>query len=88
MAYTIQSWEDFWQLYRSLIQLSLENKQETIADKLKEAQRYVNGLTDGWHDFKNEFEKVISSNRKMLTREQLELANYLLTTLHESLTNR
>lgn len=52
------------------------------------AQKYVNGLTDGWYEFKFSFEKVLKSNRQNMTKEQNEIAEFLFTTLNRTLTNR
>lgn len=88
MLYKVQSWEDYWELYNQLINFLTASKEELVVAELKEAQKYVNGFTDGWHDFKNEFERVILSYRSKLTAEQLRLAEYLLMTLRQSLANR
>jgi hypothetical protein len=49
---------------------------------------YVNGLTDGWYDFKNAFEKSHKTNRNNMANQQNEIADFLMKTLNESLTNR
>ena len=54
---TSNAWQDYWKTFDNLIeQLSADNKTEIIAD-FKDAQKYVNGLTDGWYEFKYSFEK-------------------------------
>jgi hypothetical protein len=45
-------------------------------------------LTDGWYDFKNAFEKSHKINRHNITDQQNEIADFLMKTLNESLTNR
>jgi len=88
MPFKVQSWEDYWELYSQLINYLIASNEELVVAELKEAQKYVNGFTDGWHDFKNEFERVVLSYRSRLTSEQLGLAEYLLMTLRQSLANR
>lgn len=86
--YKLESWKDYWELFNELIeQLDSDNKTE-ITTEFKEAQRYVNGLTDGWYDFKNAFEESHKTNRHNMTGQQNEIADFLMKALNESLTNR
>ncbi len=86
--YKLTGWQDYWKIFDELIEhLTSDNKPEIITE-FKEAQKYVNGLTDGWYEFKFAFEKSLNSNRQHLTAEQNEIADFLLTTLNKSLTNR
>lgn len=86
--YKLTGWQDYWKIFDELIEhLTSDNKPEIIAE-FKEALKYVNGLTDGWYEFKFAFEKSLNSNRQHLTAEQNEIADFLLTTLNKSLTNR
>lgn len=86
--YTLTSWQDYWKIFDELIEnFTSENKAEIIAE-FKEAQKYVNGLTDGWYEFKFALEKAINSNTQNMTEEQNQIAGFLLTTLTKSLTNR
>ena len=86
--YQITSWLDYWNLFNELIELlKSDNKTEIIVD-FKNAQKYVNGLTDGWYEFKFSFEKSINANRQNMTEQQNEIAAFLLTTINKTLTNR
>ncbi|MCO5287500.1 MAG: hypothetical protein M9898_13890 [Chitinophagaceae bacterium] len=86
--YKLTGWQDYWRIFDELIeQLLSENKLE-ITVEFKDAQKYVNGLTDGWYEFKFAFEKVLNSNRQNMTEDQNEIADFLLTTLNKSLANR
>jgi len=86
--YTLTGWQDYWKIFDELIeQLTSDNKAEIIVE-FKEAQKYVNGLTDGWYEFKFALEKTINSNKQKMTEEQNQIADFLLTTLNKSLTNR
>lgn len=82
------AWQDYWKIFDDLIeQLAIENKTQIIAE-FKDAQKYVNGLTDGWYEFKFSFEKSFQSNRKNMTEEQNRIATFLLTTLNDVLKNQ
>ena len=82
--YQITSWLEYWKIFDLL---NSDNKTD-IAVKFKDAQKYANGLTDGWYEFKLVFEKSLNANRQNVIEEQNHIANFLLTTLNKSLTNR
>jgi hypothetical protein len=86
--YKLAGWQDFWKIFDELIALLHSDKKIMIIDEFKDAQKYVNGLTDGWYEFKFAFEKSLKSNRQHLTAEQNEIADFLIATLNKSLTNR
>lgn len=86
--YTLRDWKDFWNIFDELIdQLFLDNK-TTIIEEFKDAQKNVNGLTDGLYEFMFAFEKTLKTNRQYLTTEQNVIADFLITTLNKSLSNR
>lgn len=82
------SFDDYWPLFDKLIKLlDIDKKQQIIAE-LEDAQSYVNGLTDGWFEFKSAFEKTLKSNKSQMTIEQLDIADFLISSLNKVLTNR
>lgn len=83
-----KSWEDYWQEYRKLISLLRNAEHEDIAHALEDALTYVNGFTDGWHQFKDAFEEVIETYKQDLTKEQHDLAISLLQTVKTALSYR
>lgn len=85
--YKLAAWQDFWKMFDELIALLQSDNKTSIIDEFKEAQKYVNGLTDGWYEFKVAFEKSLTSNREKLTAEQNEIADFLITTLNKSFPN-
>lgn len=87
-GYPLTNWQDFWKVFDELIELLKTGNQEQIVLELKDAQLYANGLTDGWFDFKSAFEKSLQSNRSKMTAEQTAVADFLISTLNKSLTNR
>ncbi len=86
--YTLTGWQDYWKIFDELIELLyLDNKVEIIVE-FKDAQKYVNGLTDGWYDFQFAFEKTLKTNRHNLTDEQTHIADFLHNEINKSLTKR
>jgi hypothetical protein len=84
----ITNWDEYWKLFDNLCSsLNLDNKQ-FIVTELKDAQQHVNGLTDGWHEFLNKFEKVNNAYKKNFSQEQYNLAQTLIQNLKSSLCNR
>jgi len=86
--YTLTGWQDYWKIFDELIDLLKADNQEQIVLEFKDAQLYLNGLTDGWFDFKSAFEKSLQANRTKMTVDQTDIADFLILTLNKSLTNR
>ena len=86
--YTLTGWQDYWKIFDELIELLKADNQEQIILEFKDAQLYVNGLTDGWFEFKSAFEKSLQANRNKITVDQTDIADFLILTLNKSLTNR
>lgn len=85
--YILNNWQDFWKLFDELIgKLNSDNKDE-IAFEFNEAMKLVNGLTDGWYEFKFAFEKLFHVKKHHLTKEEYQLAEFLLITLNKSFPN-
>ncbi|NQY30014.1 MAG: hypothetical protein HRT69_11155 [Flavobacteriaceae bacterium] len=74
---------NYWEKFDALCQSVLNKDEQDLHYSLKGAQQYANGLTDGWHDFLNEFEKVIKEYK--LSNEDNNVAQSLISTLKESL---
>lgn len=84
----ICDWNEYWEMYDKLIvELKNENK-VSIANKLIEARTFVNGLTDGWFEFKEKLDEVIESNRGNLTSTQKNILHNLSSTLKYVLKRR
>ena len=86
--YKITSWLEYWKIFEELIDLLNSDNKKDIALEFIDAQKYVNGLTDGWYEFKSAFENSLNANRQNLTEEQNQIVNFLLTNLNKSLTDR
>ena len=84
----INNWTDYWKRFDQLIISLSETNQISCIEELKEAQLHVNGLTDGWFEFLEGFEKSIDKFRNQLSKDQIHQANILISTLRNILTNR
>ena len=62
----VNNWEEYWIRYDSLVKNLKKENQFELANKLVDAKKRVNGLTDGWFEFKNEFEVIIKQNKSLL----------------------
>ena len=83
--YEVNNFEEYWIKYDSLVKNLKKEHQFELANKLVDAKKNVNGLTDGWFEFKNEFEVVIKQNKSILNNVNLELALFLIKTIKLSL---
>ena len=88
MVYKITSWQDYWLQFDELIRLLLAGDKEEVVARLRHAQLYVNGMTDGWHEFMREFGETIADHRDDLSAQQFAIADHLLTSLKWSLAGR
>jgi len=78
--------KDYWKKF-DLLCSELENEeQHALIIELREAQSYNNGLTDGWYDFLQAFQKAIQTYK--LSEFNKKLADNLIETLRLSLENR
>ena len=83
--YEVNNWEEYWIRYDSLVKNLNKENQFELANKLVDAKKRVNGLTDGWFEFKNEFEVIIKQNKSLLNIVNLELSLFLIKTIKSSL---
>jgi hypothetical protein len=80
-GYNVMSWQDYWNLFDKLIELLKMDNQADIVMEFKDAQKYVNGLTDGWYEFMTAFEKSATTHKKSLTDEQISISHFLIEIL-------
>ncbi|MFC4873517.1 hypothetical protein [Negadavirga shengliensis] len=78
--------QDYWHKFDLLCSELKKNGQHDVEYELRKAQGYVNGLTDGWYDFLNEFNRITKSN--ILTDTPKELADKLIEILKYRLENK
>lgn len=82
------SWYDYWKTFDLLIDKLTQGGQGLIGKELKDVQRYVNGMTDGWFDFKTGMEKILELNKAKMTADQVDILKDLIEGLTDSLNRR
>jgi hypothetical protein len=82
------NWQDYWTNFDKLIESLRTNNLTSCISELKSAQLHVNGLTDGWFEFLLAFEESINKFRDQLSKEQIDYADFLITSLRKVLTKR
>ena len=84
----IKNWDDYWKIFDDLC-VSLTNQGKTeIVEEFKDAQKYVNGFTDGWFDFLDKFKTAFKDNFNNLEFDDKEKSNLLINALSASLKGR
>lgn len=84
----MDSWEQYWELFDKLC-ASLDQRGEiAIVESLRDSQRSVNGLTDGWWDFLVRFRSTVKEADKDLLPMERGIIATLDSTLHTALTKR
>jgi len=78
---------DFWATYDNLCKSLILADKKPIADSFKKAQMYATGMTDGWFNFMDAFEKAIKDNQTYLSADEKNAADDLLFKLKKSLTD-
>jgi hypothetical protein len=80
----LTDWQVYWKIYDELIDLlDAEDKPEIVSD-FKAAKSCVNGLTEGWYDYKIAIRNAMTSNRQRMSEEEIYLADFLIRTLDKS----
>ena len=84
----MDSRQQYWEVFDELCS-SLEQRGElAVVKSLRDSQRYVNGLTDGWWDFLEHFRSAVKAVDKDVRQHERELITTLDSTLHDVLTKR
>ncbi|MDY3317789.1 hypothetical protein PG630_10780, partial [Riemerella anatipestifer] len=79
--------ENYWDEYENLIQDLTLTGSNKLANELKKIKSKVFGLTDGWFEFKNDFENLIKINIEKMTETQKNKAKSLIKKLNSFLKN-
>ena len=82
------SWDDYWKTFDLLIDKLKQVGQGQIVNELKDAQRYVNGMTDGWFDFKTGMETIMQVYKDKMAADQVDILSDLIEGLTDSLNRR
>lgn len=81
----IETWADYWDLFDKLCLSLIDRGRGEIASILRETQQYVNGLTDGWHEFLIRFQQTLDRNIEFLNGYERDLGNCLIKELKQTL---
>ena len=84
----IKGWNDYWKIFDKVCNSLLSRNQTEIVNSLGDAQKYVNGLTDGWHEFYNRLDLIIDNNIEIFDEQELCDLIELRNTLNEVLNKK
>ena len=77
---------DFWKKYEAFNQSFKQSDRNEISIGLEDARSYVNGLTDGWHEYLVRL-KEIRNSFTTLTNSELETLDKMISELETNLKN-
>ena len=77
---------DYWKKYEAFNQSFKQSDRNEISIGLEDARSYVNGLTDGWHEFLVRL-KEIRNSFTTLTNSELETLDKMIRELETNLKN-
>ena len=84
----IIKWEDYWKVFDELCFILTTKEKTEIVLEFKDAQKYVNGMTDGWFQFLEAFKTVYNDNFEELEISDKENCKLLILTLEKTLKRR
>lgn len=80
--------EYYWDTFdKYCASLTKKNQLEVVA-KLKDAKKYVNGLTDGWYEYLIRVKQLRSDYENQLEKEENKELDYLIKSIDKMLRNR
>ncbi len=85
MEVLFTTWEEYWKLFDQLILLLSEDNQTALAKEFNDSRQYLNGLTDGWYEFKFAFERTFELNKSKMNQKQFAISNVLLNGINKAL---
>ena len=77
--------KDYWFVFDRLCENLKKRQKNKIVEELSFAKGLLNGLTDGWHDYNNELNKVFSDNKSNLTEKEITDYEYLIFEMRKKL---
>lgn len=80
--------EYYWDTFDKYCASLTDKNHSDVVDRLKDAQKYVNGLTDGWHEYLIRIKKVQSDFKNQLDKEANKVLDYLIKSIDKMLRNR
>ncbi len=79
---------DFWKNWEEVITELRESGNAELAEELQLTRNYLNGLTDGWHEFLEAAELRLVKSSNFLTTEQDHKIRATLNEVKTALSNR
>lgn len=77
--------ENFTGEFTNFCESLSNNGKSNIATRLNDAKKYLNGLTDGWFDFKNEVDSIFNLYKTELSDNELSYFECLRVELNKML---
>jgi hypothetical protein len=78
-------WDHYWKHFDQLLEILITDNKIDLVAALRDAQLYVNGFTDGWHQFLAALDKIIAEHYARINSEQQKSLSYLAESLRQSL---
>jgi hypothetical protein len=83
--FTINGWEDYWNLFDLLTESLVKSEQYECVVELKKSKKLVNGLTDGWFQFLFHFSDTVNTYKDRMSESEIEIAKFLISSLKKTL---
>ena len=80
--------EYYWDTFEKYCDSLTIKHQFEIVDKLRNAQKYINGLTDGWHEYLMSIKKVKKEFKSQLDKDDEKQLDYLIESIDKMLRDR
>jgi hypothetical protein len=84
-TFTINSWEDYWDLFNLLIESLVKSEQYECVTELERSRKYVNGMTDGWLDFLFHFSNTFNTYKGSMSEFEISVSEFLISSLKKTL---
>lgn len=69
---------DYWITYCEFCKDLESNGKIEIVEKLKDAQGFVNGMTDGWFQFLSELMVIRKDYSRIFSKPEIKMVDYLI----------
>ncbi|MBC5773883.1 hypothetical protein H8S95_07395 [Pontibacter sp. KCTC 32443] len=80
--------EYYWDTFQEFIKKLETQKHFELVEELEDAQKYVNGLTDGWYEFLNKLKVIYDQSSHVLAKDDSDKLKYLVESIDSMLNNR
>ncbi|HAF29513.1 MAG TPA: hypothetical protein DCG75_10740 [Bacteroidales bacterium] len=80
--------ENYWNVFEDYCEKLDKAEQFELSNNLKEAKKYINGLTDGWHDYLEKIKQIKIDHESSLKPDDLITLNYLIKEVEKKINAR